>query len=386
MDLENDSEFDSRSLFPTLSDHESLSNQPRLDRIDSNLFHADDQSLHLERLFDTRHSAFVEKESVKFSTAFRTQYSHYQSRFMEHEPATIERVIKLPNFRRNCLAMIARATEKWFEAIFTLKPNSPVDEFVNNLYHKSFELCFTNISAIADYIGEAMSPRTPSDLEVPPGTAKKVPWTQAEEKELFGIVTSSYPLSVPSEALAAFCAKYNRTRSGVTNKIHKFKRKFESEFRQKNVDIFSEFIEGSGNQGMEQSVLNVIQSENVVTYESILLKLRIQNSQIEERDLVNQILYDLLDRNRIRCDERIFVELLEAPQTCLASSPTLIIKRVVEVIAKKRDLSIGLEDLRDVLMEEFQINDKKREELDAHLTDFLQQSKFFVLRQKRVFY
>lgn len=386
MDLENDSEFESRSLFPSLSENESLSNQPRLDRIDSNLFHGEDQSLHLERLFDTRHSAFVEKESAKFSTAFRTQYAHYQSRFMEHDPASIERALKLPNFRRNCLALVAKATEKWFEAIFSLKSNSPTDEFVNNLYHKSFEFCFTNISLIADYIGESMSPRTPSDLEPTPGTAKKVPWTAAEEKELFGLVAAHYPLPVPSDLLAAFCAKYNRTRSGVTNKIHKFKRKFETEFRQKNVDIFSEFIEGSGHQGMEQSVLNVIQSENVATYESILAKLRIQNTQIEERDLVNQILYNLLNTNRIRCDDRIFVELKESPGVCLAASPTLVIKRVVEVIAKKRDLSIGLEDLRDVLVEEFQINDKKGKELDSHLTDFLQQSKFFVLRRKRVFY
>lgn len=386
MDLENESQFESRSLFPSLSDHESGSAQPRLERIDSQLFFGENESLHLERLFDTRHSAFVEKEIGRFSTNFRAQYSHYQARFMEHEPASVERVLRLPNFRRNAAAIVAREVEKLFDAVFTVKTNSPVEEFVNNLYHKGFEFCFTTISLVAEYIGEGMSPRTPSDLEGTPGSTKKVPWSPAEEKELFDLIANCYPMPVPSETLAAFCAKYARTRSGVTNKIHKIKRKFETQFRQRNVDIFSEFIADSGSPGLEQSVLNVIQSENVATYESILSKLRIQSSQVEERDLVNQILYDLLNRNRIRCDDRIFAELVESPPACLATGPPPIIKRVIEVIAKKRDQSIALEDLRDVLVEEFQITEKRREELDAHLTDFLQKSKLVVLRRKRVFY
>lgn len=386
MDLENDSPFDSRSLFPSKSDHDNSCSQPRLDRIDSNLFSGEEQSFHLERLFDTPHSTFVEKQLAKFSTAFRTQYAHYQSKFSDHDPASVDRILKMSNFRRNCAAMLSKVTEELFDSIFTLKLNTSLEEFVNNLYHKGFENCFTSISLIADYIGEAMSPRTPSDFDSSTGTAKKILWTAAEEKQLFDLIANNYPLPVTSEALAAFCQKYGRTRSGVTNKIHKFKRKFETQFRQKNVDIFSEFIEGAGNPGMEQSVLNVIQSENVATYESILGKLRIQSGQVEERDLVNQILYDLLNSNRIRCDNRIFAELTDTPTACLAASPSPIIKRVVEIIGKKRDQSIALEDLRDVLVEEFRINDIKREKLDGHLTDFLTKCKLIVLRRKRVFY
>ena len=386
MELENDSPFDTHSLFPALSDHENGMAQPRLDRIDSNLFLAGDQSFHLDKFFDMRHSAFLEKETSRFSTSFRTQYAHYQSKFTGQEPQSLDRVLKLPNFRRNCAALLSKHTEKLLDAVFLIKSNTPVGEFINNLYHKSFEFCFGQISILAEYLGEVISPQTPSDLEANGPASKKVFWSAPEEKELLDLIAKTYPLPVPSEDLIAFCSRRGRTRSGVTNKIHKLKRKFENDFRQKNIDIFSGFMESSVSGALEQSVLNVIQSENEATYESILSRLKVQSSQIEERNSISQILYTLLNRNKIRCDDRIFVELNDSPANCQAASLPPILKKVVEAILKKPDLSISLEDMRDVLVAEFNITDKRGAELDSHLLDFLQKSKFVCLKRKRVFY
>ena len=300
--------------------------------------------------------------------------------------AELEKAIKVPSFKRVCSVLVSQNFDKFYDCMFATKPGGSVEEFVNNMYHKSIELCLSQVSVLSECLHEVMTQRTPSDREKSNGGIKKIPWTVGEEKELFEVVRNSYPMCVPGDHLDTFCEKTGRTRSAVLNKIHKIKRKFEGEFRQRNADIFSEFIEGGTKGGLEQSVLNVILSENQTTYEYILSRLKIDSSQIEERGLVNEILYDLLNNNRIRCDERLFIELVDSTGFCLSQSPSPIVKKVVEIVGRKKDQSMVLEDLRDVLVHEFQIVDKKGEDLDAHLMDFLQKSKLIVMKRKRVFY
>lgn len=386
MEFENDSVFEKQSFFPSLYDSSFSNPQMLLEKIDSNLFNEDNKSFHLDKFFEPRQSAFVEKESHRFSQSFTAQYRHYQMKFSDTVMSDVEKATKIPSFRRVCSVLVSQNFDKFYDGMFATKQGASVEEFVNNMYHKSIELCLSQVSVLTECLYEMITQRTPSDREKSNGSAKKIPWTPPEEKELFEIVKQSYPMSVAGDQLNCFCEKFSRTRSGVLNKIHKIKRKFEGEFRQRNADIFSEFMEGGTKGGLEQSVLNVIQSENQTTYEYILSRLKIDSSQIEERGLVNEILYDLLNNNRIRCDEKLFIELVDSTGFCLSQSPSPIIKKVVEIVGRKKDQSMVLEDLRDVLVHEFQIVDKKGEELDAHLMDFLQKSKLILMKKKRVFY
>lgn len=386
MYVESEDGFDNNSIYVDMFARSDSNSHVHLDRIDSNLFGGNSKNICLDKFFDNRQALFLEKEQNKFIQTFRSQFTHYQSKFHEIDPVELEKSVKTPNFKKRCGNLVLKNFEKFFDSMFIIKAGTSLEEFVNNLYHKHFEFCFSQISCLSDSLFEFLTLKTPSEMEKSLTNLKKIPWSKEEEKELLMILYENYPMSIPSEILDRFCIKYGRTRSSVSNKIHKLQHKFENEFRQRNVNIFSELVENPTDIDMEQSIFNVIQSETQATYDLILNRLKIQSSQIEEKNEVNQILYDLLNKNKIRCDEKLFIELVDSVPNCLNQNPSPIIRKVIEIISKTRSNSIILEDLRDILVHEFQIVDKKGKDLDEHLMDFLQKSKLIIMKKKRIFY
>ena len=164
------------------------------------------------------------------------------------------------------------------------------------------------------------------------------------------------------------------------------KRKFENEFRQRNSNIFSEFKEAKNNFDLEQAVLNVIQKGNQISFEEVLQTLKILPTQIEERQMVNDILYNLIEKKQIRWDEKKFVELDVQLTTSLPTNSSPTLSKVVNIIERRAIKSIQLEELCDILVQEFQITDKKGEELNSHLEMYLADLKQVVVKEKRVFY
>ena len=386
MEFDNQSSYENHSIFPNLEDQNSPSLKMDFERIDSSLFNESNKEFNLDQFFNTRQSHFLEKECNRLNQSFRSQYRHFQHKFSQLKMTEIDKSIKSPNFKKSASIIALKNFEGLFSSVFATKADLSIEEFINNFYHKSFEFSLQHISSLCDFLFHSIYEDKQDHFESPNGGPKKTPWSNQEENELLKVISDNYPLPVPADFITNFCQKHNRTRSSLNNKIHKMKRKFENNFRLKNVDIFSQFVEVQSNQGIEHSVMNVIQSENQATYDLILKKLKIQPSQIEEQNNVNKILYDLLDSNKIRCDEKMFIELSETSSLYSTGGHSPIMKTVLEILNKKENQSIALEDLRNILVHEFQIIDKKGEELDSHLVDFLLKSKMLVAKNRRVFY
>ena len=368
--------------------HSSISNPFRfpsvdsmhidLERIDSSLFNESDRELGLEKLFSSAQTDFLGKEIKRVGQAIGSHYTRYQSLFSNVSPAEVERITNLASFRKSTGALLAKANDSFLESLSKMNPSA--EQFVNTLFHRSLDASFHQIATVCDCILKVLEDQSTPPSETLENSSRKVPWSKQEESELLRAVSQYYPLTLPADLVNSFCKRYNRTKSSLNNKVHKIKRKFESEFRQIGVGLLSDFRDSGNEQGVRQSVINVIQSENNVTYDCILRRLRIHPSQIQEQDAVNQILYNLLDNNRIRCEERLFIELSGTGDT---DAPVL--QKVAKIVEMKEGKCIPLEELRTILIHEFSISEKSNEELDKHLLDFLVGSKMFVAKHKRVF-
>jgi hypothetical protein len=216
----------------------------------------------------------------------------------------------------------------------------------------------------------------------------KRPWSKEEEQELLELMKTHYPMQIPADTISEFIKKYSRSKSSFINKIQKLKSKFVSDFEsQENTIIQSiPFIKDfkESEVSFEQTILNAISAKGQLSYNQLLHFLEIPKFNLDQCEQFDKVLYKLLNEKRILCDERIFVELTGNVEGFEKRSA--ISDKIEKLLSKLPMHSMSFDDLKDFIMTEFPIIQKDLANLDRHLTEYLNQSGRFALRNHRVFY
>ena len=362
-----------------------------LNRIDTELFDTGKANFGLENLFNMKDAKFLHIELAKLQTNFQTNYQNFQERFHPLSGAQLQIAINSPAFRKTALTQLVKNFEKGVTAIFSpkaLEAETLPSTFVDNCFHRFFELSFNNLQSILTSIIECSNASRISELvdkSVSNGSFKRIPWNISEEDALAQLMHREHPLNIPSEQLASFCETYKRTRSAVINKMQKIKKKFGENFQRQSAEIIGECLE-KRDIALEQKVLRLLNSGKQFTYDALLHEMGIRDDQLDEKNELNQLLYNLLNANRIRCDEKDFVDLAPGARKQLSNCNSLIIKRIMEIMIARKLTSIQLDDLREILISEFRIVDRKAKDLDAQLAIFLKDSVLVSVKKKRIFY
>lgn len=216
-------------------------------------------------------------------------------------------------------------------------------------------------------------------------STKKVPWSKKEENELLNLMQKNYPDNLTNQEIMKFCTIHNRTKSAVTNKCQKLKKKYNGEFLKKSEEIINGcLIDNSFTGDMSNMILNSLKIKGNRTYEELLVDLQIQTYDSNSIENVNRVLYDLLNKQNIRFNEETYVVLKEITGT--KASDSVLINKIVEFVIGHPNKQISYELVKNGLIQHFKQIDPYKKNFDNELKQFMENSGFFSFQQKRVFY
>ena len=396
MDFEEDND-NNRSLklsMWNLSNEMSLEKCNSINNIDANLFQNQEKQWDLDKFFFNEKEPdanFIKNQCSEFDSVIKGNLKWLSERketiFGKFEKINDKKEYKILE-KRSC-NFLQKTFSGHINDIFKVPKNQ---NFVKADYPKKilsnyFKFCYHNLSGLLKVFFKFLEEENSIATSKTSMTSKKrIPWSEKEEFDLLEIMENQYPFQISTLTIKNFSDKYNRTKSAIVNKIQKLKKKHISKFTSKSDQIINDCVNGNKNNllSLKEKILNSL-SEKPITFEDILKSLNITETEIQTEESVNDKLYDLMNKEKIKSKEIFFVEFTKDFRNHKKNNKSIIIKFIYgKMIDSKFDISF--QKVKEMMAKEFEEMDLNKKDFDFELISFLKNSLMFIIRQKRVFY
>lgn len=336
--------------------------------MDSSIFE-EHKDLGLQHLFQSKtQEDFSRVEVLKFESRLK---HHFNSLFQEKQ-TLIEKADHLRNqaLFQNWTRSISETQSLLFREglprLFSQKlDEGSVETFIKTFLQEFHQLENQILSLVIKQLLKFLKNPQNKDpaLSSIQKNLKRIPWSEKEEQILLELMSRSYPYNVSNEELQKFSDSFNRTKCSVVNKIHKMKKKFSSLFDQKSEQLIDSSINGMVGQSLEEKIFATIQGEER-TFEDILRSLKVQVTDLDMENQVNDTLYGMLSNFRVKQKEKIFVELNLQRASGIEKSSSIFLKAIVEFMKQQDSLIQDIQHIKQFLIENFKEVDPYKPNFD----------------------
>ncbi len=364
-----------------------------LNMIDTSLFEPP-QDYNLEKLFNRDYfSNFIQNKSHQLESVLNKQIKVLlqDKKIVINNTEQFFQEKYLDSFSRKSIKTIQNLFNKHYLRIFS-PPKSFSDnfeEYIKQILSEFLDFNYHTISnVLRSYIKFLKNPyieKKLSNLSESSKSIKRIPWTKVEENELFGLMEDKYPFKVSNIDLNSFADKYNRTKSAILNKMQKLKKKYNYRFSMKSEQIINDCVNGNMNRKPLTEKIMSILSETPKTFDEIISSLHITPSEVQTHESVNNTLYDLLNKFKVKCREIIYIE-INSDKIDPNKKKSILIKHILDFFSKNKTKGLSFQKVKKMLIDQFSGLDFQRENFDSELINFLNESEFFVVINKRVFF
>lgn len=384
MDSDNE-EYEMGSLSQLkIAKIESLSDMSNdLLHIRSDLFsNQQDMRLNLQNLFSESHSFldFIKLECKKFEGIITRSCERLMQRLTNLQMSDCQlmsikdQMMKLGFIRKDKVSVFD------FEAL----KQRDFDFFVKKLHSTYIDNTFNHLRILLDTFLELAGDGEGNNISMSNKSCKKVLWTPVQESELLALMQQNYPESLTNQEMVDFCDRHKRTRGAVVNKIQKLKKKYAEELTKQSEFIINSMLNGGySERGFEDRIQDILMLRGHKTYEEILDELKISNCEVSKVEMVNRTLYDLLNRHKVNCKDQLYVSLQPTRDN---DNLSVILSQIIEMIRSSERGELSFDTVKSGLIDSFKQLDPNKKSFDDDLRDFISNSGFLILKQKRVFY